>query len=415
MGESLILMNRFSYRNAVSWPVKLLSTLNSQPFPVASHVAELLAAIVDSSDDAIVSKSLDGIITSWNRSAERIFGYTAAEAIGRPITMIVPSDRQDEEPKILARLRVGDRVDHFETVRVRKDGTLIDISLTISPIRDSQGRVVGASKVARDISDRKHAEALAARAKRELQLANDRLKEVDRLKSEFLASMSHELRTPLNSIIGFTGLLEQQIPGPLNEEQLKQLGMVSNSARHLLHLINEILDLSRIEAGRVEVNLHPTNLLAVVKQAVESQRPLAERKKLRLRSEIPPDLTLVTDPKLLTQVLLNLVSNAVKFTESGTVEVQAETSAAHVRVTIADTGIGIKQEQLTLLFQPFRQLEGSTRRQHEGTGLGLHISKRILELLGGDIHVDSEFGKGTRLIFTLPYHGNQPQAQDSAR
>lgn len=384
-----------------------MATNHEIPDPASSpYLRGLLAAIVGSSDDAIVSKSLDGIITSWNASAERIFGYTADEAIGKPILIVVPPERRNEEPEILGRIRQGERVDHFETQRLTKDGRLIDISLTISPIRDADGKVVGASKVARDISDRKQAQRLAERAKQELECANARLKEVDRLKSEFLASMSHELRTPLNSIIGFTGLLRQQIPGPLNEEQIKQLGMVSNSARHLLHLINEILDLSRIEAGRVEVFPRWLDLHSVADEAMESQRPLAERKGLQLTNDIPAGIRLHTDAKILTQVLLNLLSNAVKFTERGQVRLTAETVDNRIRVCVADTGIGIRTEQLDLLFQAFRQLEGSTRRQHEGTGLGLHLSKRMLELLGGEIAVASEFGQGTRLTFSLPLPAN---------
>ncbi len=371
---------------------------------------ELLAAIVDSSDDAIISKSLEGIITSWNRSAERIFGYTAAEAIGLPILIIIPTDRLDEEPRILERLRRGERVDHFETVRRRKDGTLVDISVTISPIRDSTGKVVGASKVARDITERKEAQRLAQRASLELQRANERLKEVDRLKSDFLASMSHELRTPLNSIIGFTGLLRQQIPGPLNAEQLKQLDMVANSARHLLHLINDILDLSRIEAGRVEITPEWLNLRPLVDETLRSLEPLATRKGLTLHNAVPPEIRLHTDRKMLLQVLLNLGGNAIKFTERGDVRIEGQVAADSVEVVVADTGIGIKPEQIGLLFEAFRQLDGSTRRRYEGTGLGLHLSQRLIALLGGKIRVESEFGKGSRFSFTLPL---QPHAAQS--
>jgi signal transduction histidine kinase len=292
---------------------------------------------------------------------------------------------------------------------MRKDGTKLDISLTISPVRDANGIVVGASKVARDISGRKQTEQLTARAKQELERANERLKEVDRLKSEFLASMSHELRTPLNSIIGFTGVLRQQIPGPLNDEQLKQLNMVASSARHLLHLINEILDLSRIEAGRVELSPEWLNLHALTEDAISSQKPIAERKRLQLTNAVPDTFSIRTDKKILTQILLNLLSNAVKFTERGTVHVVAQRHGTQIHVSISDTGIGIKPEQLSNLFQAFRQLEGSSRRHYEGTGLGLHLSKRMLELLGGTISVESTFGQGTEFTFTVPIEPHESQ------
>ena len=368
----------------------------------------LLAAIIDSSDDAIISKDLNGVVTSWNRAAERIFGFTAQEAVGRPITMIIPPERLGEEGMILGRIRRGERVDHFETVRRSKDGRPVDVSVTISPIKDAKGNIVGASKVARDISGRKDAERIAERAKHELERVNDRLKEVDRLKSEFLASMSHELRTPLNSIIGFTGVLRQQIPGPLNEEQIKQLGMVANSARHLLHLVDEILDLSRIEAGRVEVHPEWLDLHELTADALRSLAPAAQRKSLALVNDVPSDLKIHSDRKLVLQVLLNLLSNAVKFTSAGQVKAAGSRMGDRAEIAISDTGIGIKAEQLPMLFEAFRQLEGSSRKRYEGTGLGLHLSRRLLELLGGSIRVRSEYGKGSEFTFSLPIERHEP-------
>jgi PAS domain S-box-containing protein len=371
-------------------------------FPASQHVEGLLAAIVTSSDDAIVSKNLNGTVTSWNPGAEQIFGYLAEEMIGRPITTILPPERMDEETEILRRIRAGERVDHFETVRMRKDGSRVEVSVTISPIRDSTGRVVGASKVARNISAQKQAQRMMEQAQNELKVANDRLKEIDRLKSDFLASMSHELRTPLNSIIGFTGILRQQIPGPLNEEQAKQLGMIANSSRHLLRLIDDILDLSRIEAGRLQLHPEPIQVREVVEEALKSIEPSAAKKDLRLINSVTAGPDVVTDRKLLLQVMLNLLSNAVKFTESGEVAVSAEFDATSVRVTVADTGIGIKPDDLAHLFEAFRQLEGSARRRYEGTGLGLHLSKRMLEVIGGTIGVESALGSGSRFSFVVP-------------
>ena len=366
----------------------------SQP-PPTPPPDRLLAAIVESSDDAIISKTLTGKITSWNPAAQRIFGYTAHEALGQHITMLFPADRISEEDMIMERIRRGERVEHFETVRKTKTGQLLDISLTLSPIRDPSGEIVGASKIARDITDQK-------RARDEIQRMNERLKEADRLKSEFLATMSHELRTPLNSIIGFTGIVLQGMAGPLNDEQKKQLGMVYNSARHLLSLISDLLDLSRIEAGRMEVAVEEVDPRAVIEEIVRSLSPIVTNKKIELVTdlELPPRIR--TDRKKLYQVLLNLTNNAVKFTHKGGVKIIARTDATSLKFVVEDTGIGIKPEQMELLFQAFRQVEGSAARRYEGTGLGLYLSRKLAALLGGEIHGESEFGKGSRFTFTIP-------------
>lgn len=364
--------------------------------------AALLSAIVEASDDAIVSKDLSGVVTSWNRGAERIFGYSAAEMIGTPITVLIPSDRQGEEPKILERIRRGERVDHFQTVRVRKNGEHFDVSVTISPIKDATGRIVGASKIARDISVQKEAERALQRAKEWTEAANKRLQEVDRLKSEFLATMSHELRTPLNSIIGFSGILLQQIPGPLNAEQVKQMTMVVNSARHLLSLINDLLDLSRIEAGRTELQWQEVDVAQVIEEVLKAQEPVAKQKQLTLEKRVGDLPVIETDRKRIYQVLLNLVSNALKFTHEGGVKVEARQKDGAVIVEVTDTGIGIAPDQLQNLFQAFRQVEGSARRRYEGTGLGLYLCRKLLDLLGGEIRAESEPGKGSRFSVRLP-------------
>jgi len=238
---------------------------------------------------------------------------------------------------------------------------------------------------------------------KDLDAANERLQELDHLKSEFLATMSHELRTPLNSIIGFTGILRQGLAGPMNEEQKKQLGMVHTSARHLLGLINDLLDLSRIESGKMEVFPEKFRVADLLNEVVQSMAPLTEQKKLRLESSLDqPDAELLSDRKKCFQILLNLVNNAVKFTDAGIVSLAAHMEGETLTLTVSDTGIGIKPENMPQLFEAFRQVDGSARRVYEGTGLGLYLSRQLTTMLGGSINVDSEFGHGSRFTLVLP-------------
>jgi signal transduction histidine kinase len=237
----------------------------------------------------------------------------------------------------------------------------------------------------------------------ELVAANERLQELDRLKSQFLATMSHELRTPLNSIIGFTGLICQGMAGPVNEEQAKQLGMVYNSALHLLSLISDLLDLSRIEAGKMRLEVSAFNFGDVISDVVACLSPIVKQKGLTLDAELGDTrLQMAGDRKRCYQVLLNITNNAVKFTEHGKVHISARFDDGMLRVNVTDTGIGIKPEQMTMLFEAFRQLDGSAKRNHEGTGLGLYLCRKLLTLMGGDISVKSEYGKGSQFSFSVP-------------
>ncbi len=243
---------------------------------------------------------------------------------------------------------------------------------------------------------------------RDLVEAKERAEAADRVKSLFLATMSHELRTPLNSIIGFTGILLQGLGGPINEEQRKQLSMVKVSAQHLLTLISDILDISKIEAGQLTVGREPFDLRASMAKVVQSIRPLAERQGLRLGLEVGDGVDTCTgDARRVEQVLLNLVSNAVKFTEQGSVEVRCERHPEGYGITVTDSGIGIADVDLKHLFEPFRQLDSGLSRKYEGTGLGLSISRKLVELMGGCIWVESEKGKGSRFGFTLPSGGER--------
>jgi PAS domain S-box-containing protein len=517
------------------------------------------SAIIHFADDAIISKSLNGIIKTWNPAAERMFGYAAAEIVGRSIELLIPPDRAEEEPMILRRIKAGERIERFETVRVRKDGSFVPVEITVSPTwdrdltSDAAVRIIGASKILRDITKRKDADDLAARERRfarglieampgifylydeqrqllrwnenlervsgyapaevrqldpfalfardnrealeqqhadviafgeasveatfvakdgrctpyfltgkrivfddstclagvgvditkrkqaerslrdahdnlerkvaertrDLEAARERAEAADQLKSAFLATMSHELRTPLNSILGFTGIILQELAGPLNPEQSKQLGMVQGSARHLLSLINDVLDLSKIEAGQLSLQNEPFDLQLSIKRVTELIAPLADKKSLCLRVVAPVLLGVMQgDQRRVEQILINLLNNAVKFTERGEVTLSVEivhpepnapgASLSRARIRITDTGIGMQPQDLSKLFQPFRQIDSGLQRQHEGTGLGLAICRRLTDLLGGTIGAESVFGTGSVFTVELPMRRSCP-------
>ncbi|MDP9068216.1 MAG: response regulator [Actinomycetota bacterium] len=357
-----------------------------------------LAAIVDSSDDAILSKSLDGIVLSWNPAAERLYGYRPDEIVGKSIATLVPDDRAGEVDKILERIRQGRAVEHFETVRVHKNGTRIPVSLTISPIRDAAGNIAGASTIARDISERK-------RLERELQEARDQALEASRLKSDFLATMSHEIRTPMNGVIGMTGVL---LDTELDPQQRQYAETVRRSGEGLLTIINDILDFSKIEAGKLDLEILDFDLRTVVEEVADLLAEQAHSKGLELVTRLRPAVPRAVrgDPGRVRQVLTNLVGNAIKFTETGEVVVDADVAEEGpeevlVRFNVTDTGIGIAPNLLPRLFTPFSQADSSTTRTHGGTGLGLAISKQLVEMMGGTIEVDSQPGEGSTFTFTV--------------
>jgi PAS domain S-box-containing protein len=552
----------------------------------AERAGRRLAAIVESSDDAIVSKDLNGVVTSWNRAAARMFGYSAAEILGHSIRILIPPERQAEEDHVLAQIRRGEQVDHFETVRRRKDGTLVPISLTVSPIRDENGAVIGASKIARDISDRERADAERAHllaiaqeqvaitkklnqvgavvaaaldrnavlhavtdaatevtnaefgaffynaadpesgdnyllytlsgAPREafdkfppprataifgptfrgegivrladvttdprygqsapyfgmppghlpvrsylavpvkarsgavlgglffghsaagifteqheqlvagiaswasVALENARLyvgvQEVSRLKDEFVATLSHELRTPLNAILGYARMMRSGLI--TGEKQVRAIETIERNATSLTQIVEDVLDVSRIIAGKIRLNVQPVDLAAVIREALDAVMPAAEAKGVRIETIVEPGAAPISgDPERIQQVIWNLVSNAVKFTgRGGNVQVRVARVSSHVEVAVSDTGIGIPREFLPYIFERFRQADSGTTRERGGLGLGLAIARHLIEMHGGTIHASSAGeGQGATLRVTLPLMIVRPDVQAEER
>ncbi len=362
----------------------------------AGAAEALLAAIVQSSDDAIISKSLDGIITSWNESAERHFGYTAKEAIGQSISILFPPDRLDEEPIIIERLKRGERVDHFETVRVRKDGTRLSISATISPLKDTTGRVVGASKVARDITDLKRTRAELAAAMQVAEAAN-------KSKDKFLAALSHELRTPLSPVLMTAAAMELNPELPLGFRD--DVAMIRRNVELEVKLIDDLLDLSRVIAGKLPLNMVPVDVNEAVGHVCATCRPYILEKAIRLECNVPDVSPFVkADPTRLQQVLWNLLRNAAKFTpEHGEIHVSVSTIAQdRVHIVVRDTGVGITPDVLPRVFNAFEQGDVSVTRQFGGLGLGLAISKSLTEMHHGIIRAESA-GRDKGSIFSLEF------------
>jgi PAS domain S-box-containing protein len=380
-----------------------------------------LGAIVDSSDDAIVSKDLNGIIQTWNRAAERMFGYSPDEAIGQSITLIIPDDRLAEEGEVLRRVRSGKRIEHFETVRRRKDGTAIPISLTVSPVHDRSGRIVGASKIARDLSAlRAYATALEDTVRRERD-ARERetaalrtAEEALRLKDEFLATLSHELRTPLTAISGWLQILER------NRDAVRLdrgLDAIQRNSTLLARLIGDLVDVSRIVTGTLTLRVQPTDVDRVVDAAIDSVRNEIHIKQLQVAVAAAPDLEpIAADPDRLQQVVRNLLSNAIKFTPAGgRIAIGARREGTMVELTVADTGSGIRAEFLPHVFDRFSQQDGGKTRQHGGMGLGLAIVRHLVDMHGGTVSVSSVEGKGATFTVRLPVAPAHMQPEHSAR
>lgn len=365
------------------------------------EAAHWLAAIVESSDDAILSKDLNGVITSWNRGAQRIFGYTPEEAVGQPVTMLMPPDRVNEEAGILARIRRGERVDHYETVRRRKDGTLLDISLTVSPITDSHGRIIGASKIARDITELKKSrdflERLVSERTAELSATNKQLE-------AFVYSIAHDLRAPLRSMQGFSAMLADEEAKRLSDVGKDYAQRINKSARFMDALLTDLLAFARITQQRIQ--LVRTNLDPVIRAVLAEVDKDIQDKRAKVEVVQPwPDM--LAHPPTLTQVLLNLVGNALKFDSPdrplvirlrAEERLQGSPAVPWVRVWVEDNGIGIAPEHQEQIFRLFLRLH---RDAYPGTGMGLAIVRKAMERMGGRVGVESALGKGSRFWFEL--------------
>ena len=356
--------------------------------------------LLESMPDGIVMVNSTGYIVFSNAQADTLFGYARGELRGQSIEILLPerfrTAHMAHRARYFTQLRTRAMGMGMELYGRRKDGSELPVEISLSPLQTEEGTLV--SSAIRDMTERK-------RFEHALREQNLELEQVNQAKDRFLATMSHELRTPLNAIIGFTGTLLMRLPGPLNPEQDKQLTTIETSAKHLLSLINDLLDLAKIESGKILLNPQPIACRAVIEEVAGALGPLARGKGLAFEAELPQEsLSVRTDRRAFSQILINLCNNAIKYTDQGRVDIRCLHHAAHgeVEIQISDTGLGIRPEDQARLFQAFAQLDTSSTRRHEGTGLGLHLSRKLADLIGGRIELSSVPGQGSRFSLRLP-------------
>jgi PAS domain S-box-containing protein len=366
---------------------------NAEPgrgFP--EYMQALHTALLESAPDAMVIVRQDGRIALVNSQTERLFGYDRSELLGEPVEILVPaafrSAHDAHRRSFIRQPRVRPMGEGLELHGLRKDGTTFPVEISLSPVMTAEGVLV--SSAIRDATQRRKYEQA--------------LQEANRMKSEFLANMSHELRTPLNGILGFTEFLLDGKPGPLNSRQREYLGDVLSSGRHLLQLINDVLDLSKVEAGKMQLQIETFSLPASISEALGAVSHMAAGKLITLRRHVDPGLNMITlDRSKLMQVLYNLLSNAVKFTDAGEVSVHVTLDAnCKLLLQVSDTGIGIDGNDYGKLFVEFQQLDATSSRRFGGTGLGLALTRKLIQFQGGTIEVHSQRGHGSTFTVSLP-------------
>ncbi|MGH2473031.1 MAG: PAS domain-containing sensor histidine kinase [Candidatus Limnocylindria bacterium] len=359
---------------------------------LAAWSPEYLAAIVDSTDDAVIGKTLDGTIISWNKGAEKIYGYAADEVIGQPISILIPADRADDLPMILSRVARGERIDHYLTKRSRKDGEVIDVSVTISPVQDEEGKVIGASAIARDVTA--HQEAT---------------KEALRLREEFISVAAHELRTPLTTMFARLQLVERRLARNDLEPAIVQrdITLVRQAADRLKILIDRLLDASRIRSGQLQLERETTDVAAMM-ESVASMLAETSGRQIQVRaSESPENYRAAVDGVRIEEVVVNLIDNAVKYSPHDTaIDVELTSTPDAIRVAVRDRGPGVHPDDRARIFEPFRR----TSNAAPGVGLGLHIAKEIVELHGGTLTVEAPVDGGSRFVVTVPRNPDEDQA-----